>query len=75
MHGRYEIYAQNSGFFVQETQIGQEVKPGQRLGILKGLDGRTCEEISSTDGGVCLLVMTNPVKTAGDLLYKILRYE
>jgi len=71
-HGRYEVYVQCSGLFTSDARVGDPVAPGQRLGVIKGLDGNVCEEVAARDGGACLLVMTNPVKLAGDLAYKIL---
>jgi predicted deacylase len=74
MHGRYEIFVRSAGLFHPSVQMADHIRKGEVLGEIRDLDGRTLEQIIAPKDGVVLLMMTNPVKHADDLVFKIWMY-
>lgn len=74
MHGRYEIFCHTAGLFYPLVQMGDAVKKGDILGEIRGLEGKTLEQIIAPKDSVVLLMMTNPVKHPDDLIFKMWMY-
>jgi len=70
MHGRYEVFANESGLFYPQVQLGDHVREGDTLAEIRGIDGAILEEIGAPKDGMVMLTMTNPVKHRNDLLFK-----
>lgn len=71
VHGRFELFSHTSGLFYSKVKVGQRVREGQSMAVIKNLEGQVVEEIKATADGVVQLVMTNPVKLPNDMLYKV----
>jgi predicted deacylase len=67
------IYASYNGIFNSKAEVGDKIKKGQLLGEIYDLQGRELERIIAPSDGIIFLKMYNPVKLAGDLIYKCIK--
>jgi hypothetical protein len=67
------IYTSSSGIFLSKANVGDEIKKGQLLGEIMNIQGEIIEKIIAPGDGTIFLKMFNPVKLAGDLIYKCIK--
>jgi biotin carboxyl carrier protein len=58
--------------FYPKIKVGDHVKEGQIIGEIKDLKGDVLETLAAPNNGLVNLIMCNPVKLPGDLLFKTL---
>jgi predicted deacylase len=64
---------ENAGLFYPKVKVGDTINHGQILGVIKNLQGQLIEELIAPHDGMITLMMHNPVKLPGDLVFKCLK--
>ena len=67
------IYSTSNGIFHSKANVGDEVIKGQLLGQITDIQGEIIEKIEAPSDGIIFLKMYNPVKLAGDLIFKCIK--
>lgn len=72
-HSGAYVYVEKAGLFYPKVQVGDKINQGQILGVIKNLQGQLIEELVAPHDGMVTLMMHNPVKLPGDLVFKCLK--
>jgi hypothetical protein len=66
----WHVYAGKEGIFIAKVKAGDRIKKGQIIGVIEDYHGGIVEEFASSDDGYVFLLMSNPAKMPGNLVFK-----
>lgn len=64
------VFTESAGIFYPKVKVGEKIKKGQIIGEIGNLQGEVIETLTAPHDGMIILMMYNPVKLPGDLVFK-----